>query len=241
VYKDGEGYWTTAIGHLIGDGSDRDLNASEFSNTERRKNSTTKKIIKNEGNYLTQDKIDTLFQKDFQRHLASARLMPGWGKADSAQRNALVNLDFNMGKWWAKKHPENVKYTENIYEEDGITIKHAKGDLKYKKGDWVWKNARAALDKIENTAVEDVTQGDWGDLAKHLKDSRWFTDVQESRSTRVLNDIQGVGYSPPKYIVKAGDTLWAIANNHNITPNELESLNPDIDPDNIYPGDELNI
>jgi GH24 family phage-related lysozyme (muramidase) len=225
VYKDTKGYWTTGVGSLIGEGSDRDLNASEFKNIERRENSLTKKIIKNKGNYLTQDKIDTLFQRDFNKHIASAQLTPGWGKADSAQRNALINLDFNMGKWWAK-----------VYKE-GDTIPDGK-----EVGDLVWPKARAVLDKIENAAVEDVTQDDWGDLAKELKDSTWFTEVGDSRSRRVLNDIQGVGYSPPGYTVQAGDTLWDIANRYSTTLDVLEGLNPGLDRRRpIQIGQELNV
>jgi nucleoid-associated protein YgaU len=130
-----------------------------------------------------------------------------------------------MGKWWAK-----------VYKE-GDTIPDGK-----EVGDLVWPKARAVLDKIENAAVEDVTQDDWGDLAKELKDSTWFTEVGDSRSRRVLNDIQGVGYSPPGYTVQAGDTLWDIANRYSTTLDVLEGLNPGLDRRRpIQIGQELNV
>jgi len=115
VYKDTKGYWTTGIGHLIGDGSTAALDASEFKDIERQVNGV---VTKNKGNYLEGDKIESIFNEEFKKHIASARTTPGWDKADSLQREALVNLDFNMGKWWAKKN---------------------------KKGGWEWPKARAAL------------------------------------------------------------------------------------------------
>lgn len=39
--------------------------------------------------------------------------------------------------------------------------------------------------------------------------------------------------------VKSGDNLWTLAKTNNLTISELEKLNPDIDPEKIFPGDEL--
>jgi len=41
--------------------------------------------------------------------------------------------------------------------------------------------------------------------------------------------------------VKPGDNLWNIAKANNLTVNELEILNPNIDPDRVFPGDKLVI
>ncbi len=39
--------------------------------------------------------------------------------------------------------------------------------------------------------------------------------------------------------VEKGDNLWLIARRYNMTVEELEMLNPDIDPEKIFPGDKL--
>jgi len=178
VYKDSLGFWTTGIGHLIGDGSTAALDDSEFQNIERRENSLTKEVIKNKGNYLTQDKIDIMFNEDFKKHIASARTIPNWDKADSAQREALVNLDFNMGKWWAKKHKNTVykkdKKGKFIFDKEGEKI------IKHKKGALVWPKARAALDR-----------GDFDEVANQLENTAYSRAVG-ARADRVIKWMRGV-------------------------------------------------
>lgn len=41
--------------------------------------------------------------------------------------------------------------------------------------------------------------------------------------------------------VQSGDNLWNLAKANNLTVSELEILNPDIDPDKVFPGDKLVI
>ena len=51
-----------------------------------------------------------------------------------------------------------------------------------------------------------------------------------------INAIEG---KATEVKVKKGDNLWDLAKTNNITVAELEILNPDIDPEKIYPGDKL--
>lgn len=39
--------------------------------------------------------------------------------------------------------------------------------------------------------------------------------------------------------VKSGDNLWDLAHSNNLTISDLETLNPEIDPEKIFPGDKL--
>lgn len=39
--------------------------------------------------------------------------------------------------------------------------------------------------------------------------------------------------------IKQGDTLWDLAKAYNLTVEQLEALNPEIDPDKVFPGDKL--
>lgn len=43
------------------------------------------------------------------------------------------------------------------------------------------------------------------------------------------------------YKVKDGDTIWSIALKHDFTVDEVKKMNPDIDLENIYPGDEISL
>ena len=170
------------------------------------------------GNYLTQDKIDALFNEEFKEHIGSARTTPGWNTADSLQREALINLDFNMGKWWAKKHKNTV------YKKD----KEGKKIIKHKKGAWVWPNARDALDR-----------GDFEKVAKELKNTDYSRTVGK-RAARVIKQLHGVGYVFSEHTVKSGDNLWNIARSNNTTVAELKKLNPTLT-DKIAIGQEINL
>ena len=43
------------------------------------------------------------------------------------------------------------------------------------------------------------------------------------------------------YKVKDGDTIWSIAMENDFTVEEVEKMNPDLDLENIYPGDEISL
>lgn len=43
------------------------------------------------------------------------------------------------------------------------------------------------------------------------------------------------------YKVKEGDTIWSIAIDHDFTLEEVEKMNPDVDLENIFPGDKISL
>ena len=43
------------------------------------------------------------------------------------------------------------------------------------------------------------------------------------------------------YKVKGGDTIWSIALDHDFTVDEVKEMNPDLDLENIYPGDKISL
>lgn len=43
------------------------------------------------------------------------------------------------------------------------------------------------------------------------------------------------------YKVKDGDTIWSIALEHDFTVDEVKKMNPDVDLENIYPGDKISL
>jgi lysozyme len=81
-YKDSVGKWTIGYGHLIGDGSSPGPYA---------------------GRKMSQQEADNLFEEDFAHHYNAAKNTPGFDKATTAQKGALIDLAYNMGPAWHKK------------------------------------------------------------------------------------------------------------------------------------------
>jgi GH24 family phage-related lysozyme (muramidase) len=112
VYKDTKNKWTTGVGHLIGDGSTEALEASNFSNIERRATGEPKSKILKKGELLTEVMVNELFAKDFEQHYDAAKESPGWYSATPLQKRALIDLTYNMGKWWNKRKEKNPSQLE---------------------------------------------------------------------------------------------------------------------------------
>lgn len=56
-----------------------------------------------------------------------------------------------------------------------------------------------------------------------------------------VEKIYAVEEEAVKIEIKSGDNLWNLSKTHNVTLHDLEILNPDINPEKIYPGDILVI
>lgn len=66
--------------------------------------------------------------------------------------------------------------------------------------------------------------------------------TQREDSPRLPGAGQSAGGASAAYIVKKGDSLWAIAKQYGVALAELIRANPQIkNPNLIYPGDEVNI
>lgn len=73
VYKDTNNKWTVGIGHLIGDGSTKDLEKSPYKDLERR--DKNKKLIQDgrEGTLLKPQKVEAIFQADLPVYVDRAK------------------------------------------------------------------------------------------------------------------------------------------------------------------------
>ena len=80
-YQDSLGLWTVGVGHLIGDG---------------------KSLPANMNREFSQKEVMDLFEKDFAKHYGIAQQTPGWDKANETGKGAMIDLAFNMGRWWPK-------------------------------------------------------------------------------------------------------------------------------------------
>lgn len=56
-----------------------------------------------------------------------------------------------------------------------------------------------------------------------------------------VEQINAIEEEAAEIVIKSGDNFWNLSKTHNITVSELEILNPDVDPDRIFPGDKLVI
>ena len=80
-YKDSLGLWTVGVGHLIGDG---------------------KSLPKEMDREFSDSEISEMFEMDYAKHKKIAERTPGYNKANKAGQGAMIDLGFNMGKWWPK-------------------------------------------------------------------------------------------------------------------------------------------
>jgi GH24 family phage-related lysozyme (muramidase) len=122
-YKDSRGLWTIGAGHLIGDGKTLPPEYEKYKNNgaaNAKGNNTTPA--------MSQEKLEELFNKDYEKHKAIAMKGPGWDLANDDGKAALIDLSFNMGKWWPKfpKAAESLKKGNFELAADEIKYKDAK-------------------------------------------------------------------------------------------------------------------
>ena len=85
AYYDNNGNLTVGYGHLVDEGSPV--------------------YGLKEGDLITPEKANELFEMDFEEHLAAAMNLPGWAEASEKQRAALIDLVFNMGPHFLDSFP----------------------------------------------------------------------------------------------------------------------------------------
>lgn len=104
-YKDSRGLWTIGVGHLIGDG----------------------KTLPPEWNRkLSNQEVNDLFEKDFAHHVKIAEQTPGYSKANDGGKAAMIDLAFNMGKWWPKWPNTSKKLQEGDFQSASDNLKESK-------------------------------------------------------------------------------------------------------------------
>ena len=91
VYKDSKGFLTVGYGHKIDSGSPSDIRNLK------------------EGDVITQERANELFNMDFNDHLNAAKKIPGFSKATKKQQAALIDLTFNMGPNFIDNFPSMGK------------------------------------------------------------------------------------------------------------------------------------
>tara|TARA_B000000557_G_scaffold159277_1_gene129110 strand:+ start:6951 stop:10130 length:3180 start_codon:yes stop_codon:yes gene_type:complete len=109
AYYDNKGNLTIGYGHLI----DKDSPVYGLK----------------EGDLITEEKANELFEMDFKHHLEAAMNLPGWAEASERQRAALIDLVFNMGPYFLDSFPSMKEALENgDFEEAARQLQFADPD-----------------------------------------------------------------------------------------------------------------
>ena len=114
AYKDSKGFLTVGYGHLVDKGSPKDIHGLK------------------EGDTITAERAEKLFDRDFKEHADAAKKIPGYGKADEKQKAALIDLTFNMGPDWHTDFPKfTAAFKAGNYELAGAELENSKwyGDV----------------------------------------------------------------------------------------------------------------
>ena len=89
-YKDSRDLWTIGIGHLIGNGSDKALADSGYSQYS-------------EQNPMPDSEVEDLFEEDLEEHKDIAEGYPFYDDMSDEGKRAILDLTFNMGDFYNKK------------------------------------------------------------------------------------------------------------------------------------------
>jgi GH24 family phage-related lysozyme (muramidase) len=130
-YKDSRGLWTIGAGHLIGDGKTLPPEYAQYKN-----NGAANAKGNNRTPAMSQEKLEELFDKDYEKHKAIAMRGPGWNLANDDGKAALIDLAFNMGEWW-KKFPSATKsLNQGNFELAADELKYKNGKTKKEYSDY---------------------------------------------------------------------------------------------------------
>ncbi|MCM3595921.1 LysM peptidoglycan-binding domain-containing protein [Metabacillus idriensis] len=110
---------------------------------------------------------------------------------------------------------------------DSITVK---------KGDSLWKLSREYKTSVETIKMTNKLSKDMIFPGQVLK----ISGTAEKTASSVQKSAAPAKTSVSTYKVKSGDSLWVIARNHNVSVNELKSLNG-LKSDLIRPGQTLKV
>jgi lysozyme len=108
VYKDSRGKKTVGYGHLIDEDSPEDIRNLKV------------------GEEISAERAEQLFNQDYAYHARAAKEIPGFSRASESQKEALIDLTFNMGPNWYKNFPKFAEAFEaGNYEQAAKELKNS--------------------------------------------------------------------------------------------------------------------
>ena len=162
VYLDSEGKKTVGYGHLIDSDSPADIRRLKVGET------------------ISAQRAEEIFSEDYEYHSRAARDIPGFSRASKSQRDALIDLTFNMGPSWHKKFPKFAEaFEKGNYEEAakeleesdwydqvgrrapaivGMIAAYGEDDPSMIRPDGTRKSSRGFLGQIKNDEGQTMTE-----------------------------------------------------------------------------------
>ncbi len=182
AYKDTKGFLTVGYGHKIDADSPEDIRKLK------------------EGDSITTERANQLFEFDFNDNLSAAQKIPGFFKATKKQQAALIDLTFNMGPNFIDNFPSMGKALESgNFEEAARQLEFADPDNRpgVKSGyvqDVGPRRSDPILDLIQDKGVQDYIHlqdimnqlGDQSSNIKILSDDLISFDPNEMEETIVV-------------------------------------------------------
>jgi len=162
-YRDSRGFPTIGYGHLVKPGD-------KF------------------GGSITQEQADRLFNRDFRKHAAAAKRIPGWDSATAQQKAALIDLTFNMGDGWWMEFPKfSAAMAKGDYDK---AAKELKSSLWYTQ---VGRRAPTILDLIQNRGISKAGYlGGLNEPTKGLKDKDALSNFLRGTVGTNKQQLEGV-------------------------------------------------
>ncbi len=134
VYKDSRGKKTVGYGHLIDEDSPEDIRSLKV------------------GEEISAERAEQLFNQDYAYHARAAKEIPGFSRASESQKEALIDLTFNMGPNWYKNFPKFAEAFEaGNYEQAAKELESS---------DWydqVGRRAPAIVSMVKETGATQKT------------------------------------------------------------------------------------
>ena len=150
AYYDEKGNLTVGYGHKIDASSPADIQALK------------------EGDVITAERAEELFNDDYDYHKSMAEKLPGYDLATERQKAALIDLVFNMGPYFLDEFPAMGKALEKgDFEEAARQLQFSDPDNRPGvESDWMGdvkeKRSTPILQLLKNQPVD-------GDVSPHLK------------------------------------------------------------------------
>ncbi|MDO4228924.1 MAG: LysM peptidoglycan-binding domain-containing protein [Capnocytophaga sp.] len=139
-----------------------------------------------------------------------------------------------------KQNPElknGIKKDMVIYIPSGkVKYYSTQKPLGFKSHTVATKETFFGLSQKYEISIDDIKRYNFDLYSRGLQEGETITIPVFGKATGVVEKgVQG----QRKYVVKPQETLWRIAKNHNISPEELQKMNAGLTPDTLREGQEV--
>lgn len=166
-----------------------------------------------------------------------------------ADATKIIELVPSTEKAWHVQYVQDRRILNEGYANDhALAISMCRpGSFKETYNRYVWAHAKACKEfgldptkHIVSHRVLDPQRRTDSDVSWLIPNGvTWGQFIRDVK--KVYDEWDGVAVSEKTYTIKAGDTLWAIARRKGIKLDDLLAANPDIVPENLRPGQVIDL